>query len=156
MDYTLHDPVVMLKPDMIRIGSGSRIDSFVKIEGGDGVTIGKHCHVASFAHVNIGGGLFTMDDYCNLSSGARIISGTNELDHASLSAVAPPEMQRITRGFVRMKRCSCVFTNGVVLPGVTLHEGAVLGAGSVATRDIPAWEVWAGVPARFISRREPL
>jgi len=40
-----------------------------------------------------------------------------------------------------------------VFPGVTLHEGAVLGAGGVATRDIPEWEIWAGVPAKFLMKR---
>lgn len=35
-----------------------------------------------------------------------------------------------------------------VLKGVTIGEGAVIGAGSIVTRDVPAYEVWAGVPAR--------
>jgi acetyltransferase-like isoleucine patch superfamily enzyme len=37
-----------------------------------------------------------------------------------------------------------------VLKGVTIGEGAVIGAGSVVTRDVPPFEVWAGVPARHI------
>jgi len=37
-----------------------------------------------------------------------------------------------------------------VLKGVTIGEGAVIGAGSIVTRDVPAFEVWAGVPARLI------
>ena len=38
----------------------------------------------------------------------------------------------------------------IVLKGVSIGEGAVIGAGSVVTRDIPAFEAWAGVPARRI------
>ena len=38
----------------------------------------------------------------------------------------------------------------VVLKGVSIGEGAVIGAGSVVTHDIPAFEIWAGVPARKI------
>jgi acetyltransferase-like isoleucine patch superfamily enzyme len=41
----------------------------------------------------------------------------------------------------------------LVLPGVTIGEGAVLGAGSVATKDIKEFTVWAGIPAVFISNR---
>jgi acetyltransferase-like isoleucine patch superfamily enzyme len=38
----------------------------------------------------------------------------------------------------------------IVLKGVTIGEGAVIGAGSVVTRDVPAFEIWAGVPAKKI------
>lgn len=43
-------------------------------------------------------------------------------------------------------------SNVVVLPGVTIGENSVVGAGSVVTRDIPQNEVWAGNPARFIKQ----
>jgi acetyltransferase-like isoleucine patch superfamily enzyme len=38
----------------------------------------------------------------------------------------------------------------IVLKGVTIGEGAIIGAGSVVTRDVPAFEIWAGVPAKKI------
>ena len=41
----------------------------------------------------------------------------------------------------------------IVKAGVTIHNGAVVGAGSVVTHDIPAYEIWAGNPAKFIRRR---
>jgi acetyltransferase-like isoleucine patch superfamily enzyme len=41
----------------------------------------------------------------------------------------------------------------IVLRGVTIGRGSVVGAGSVVTKDIPAYEVWAGVPARRIGMR---
>ena len=44
-------------------------------------------------------------------------------------------------------------THVVVLPGVTIGKGAIIGAGSVVTHDIPDWEIWGGVPARFIKLR---
>lgn len=42
--------------------------------------------------------------------------------------------------------------NSIILKGVTIGTGAVVGAGSVVTRSIPAGEVWAGSPARFLRR----
>ena len=42
----------------------------------------------------------------------------------------------------------------IVLKNVTIGEGAVVGAGSVVTRSIPPYQIWAGVPARFIRKMD--
>jgi acetyltransferase-like isoleucine patch superfamily enzyme len=42
-----------------------------------------------------------------------------------------------------------------VLKGVRIGEGAIIGAGSVVTKSVPAGEVWAGVPARPVSKTIP-
>lgn len=47
-----------------------------------------------------------------------------------------------------------VGANSIILKGVTIGEQAVVGAGSVVTKDIPAYEIWAGNPARFIRKIE--
>ena len=44
--------------------------------------------------------------------------------------------------------------HAIVLKGVTIGEGAVIGAGSVVTRDVPAYAVACGSPARVVSRRD--
>lgn len=148
-----YEPIVRTRPERISIGAGSRIDSFVKLEGGLGLTIGRFVHIASFAHLGIGGGTLLIDDFAAVASGGRVISGSNQLDAPSMSAAAPMHLQRVKASVTRLGRYSCVLTNAVVMPGVTLGEGAILAAGGVATKDIPAWEVWGGVPARFMSKR---
>ena len=155
-DVELYGPLLFLKPEMVRIGAKSRIDSFCKIEGGEGIHIGVGVHVASFSHLGGGGGSLIIEDYVGLASGSKILSGTNDPTAISMSASAPHGMMRVKKALTRLKRYAFVGTNAVVMPGVTLQEGALLGAGSVATKDIPAWEVWAGVPARRLRRRNTL
>ena len=46
---------------------------------------------------------------------------------------------------------NCVFLDA---GGVTIGDGAVVAAGAVLTKDVPPYEVWGGVPARFIRKRE--
>lgn len=51
--------------------------------------------------------------------------------------------------------CKNVFigANVTICNSVTIGEGAIVGAGSIVTKDIPAGEIWAGNPAKFIKKR---
>lgn len=149
----IHDPTVMTNAENIWIANTARIDSFVKIEGGRGVTIGAYVHVASFAHLNVGGGELWLHDFSAVASGCRIVTGSNMMDALTISACAPAEMQHIERGKVVVYRYAGLYAGAQVAPNVTIHEGAIVGMGSVVLKDIPAWEVWAGNPARFIRKR---
>lgn len=152
----IYAPIVMTRKENIAIGRGSRIDSFVKLEGGEGLIIGQYVHIASFAHLGIGGGFTVLNDFSAVASGGKIISGSNQVDAVTMSACAPLHMQKVQKSRTVIGRYACVLTNAVVLPGVILHEGAVLAAGAVATRDIPPWEIWGGVPAKFLAKRPQL
>ena len=147
----LFDPVVILKPDRIAIHDTARIDSFVKLEGGEGIYISAHVHIASFCHLNVGGGLLILDEGVVCSSGVRIITGTNVPAPArSCSSIAPGNV--IERSVVRVGRNAAIFAGAIILPGVTIGPNAVVGAGSVVTRDVPRGEVWCGNPARFLRK----
>lgn len=154
-NYNIFEPCVIIGDrNELKIQAGSRIDSFTKIEIGRGIYIGRGVHIASFAHLGIGGGALHIGDYAAVASGGKIVTGSNQVDAKSCSPLAPVNEFRIKRSFVILARYSCVFTNATVCPGVTLHEGAVLLPGGVATKDIPAWEIWGGAPAKFIRKRE--
>lgn len=43
--------------------------------------------------------------------------------------------------------------NATVLKGVTIGKGSVVAAGAIVTKDIPPYEVWGGIPAKFIKKR---
>ena len=149
----IYEPVLILKPEMVQIAESARVDSFVKVEGGLGVTIGDCTHVASFCHINGGGGRVTIGRHVGMASGAKVLGGTNKISGLSTSAASPTEMQVVARLHTVIGDYCLIGTNAVVMPGVVMGEGAVLGAGGVATKDIPAWTIAAGVPAHKIGMR---
>ena len=51
-----------------------------------------------------------------------------------------------------IKKGASIGANSTILPGITIGENSMIGAGSVVTKDVPANEIWVGNPARF-SRR---
>lgn len=150
----IHQPTVCVRHELVTAGHDSRIDAFCKLEGE--VVIGDHVHIASFVHVGIGGGRTVVEDGVGLASGSKIISGSATREGESMSATAPASQQIVVRSVTTIKRNATVGTNATVLPGVTIGEGAMLASGSVATKDIPDHEVWAGVPARPLYRVQRL
>jgi acetyltransferase-like isoleucine patch superfamily enzyme len=152
-DVTIYAGALLLRPELIAVGEGSRIDDFTRIEGGQGVEIGRYVHISSFCSI-FAGGRALVGDYACMAEGSRILTGSEQLD-AAMSSVAPTEWRRVETGTSILDHLAFLGTNAVMMPGVVVGVGAVVGAGSVATRDVAPWEVWAGVPARKIAERDP-
>lgn len=150
----IYEPVVIIKPEKITLADDCRIDSFVKIEGGEGVRVGKCVHVASFCHINIGGGETVLEDYSACASGSKIVSGSNMPEGLSMSASAPPDMQVVKRNRVVIGKYAFLGANSTVLPGVTVGNFAVVAAGAVVTKNVPEYAIVAGVPAKVIGTRK--
>lgn len=49
-----------------------------------------------------------------------------------------------------IKKGACISIGAIVMPGITIGEGAVIGTGALVTKDVPAWSIVAGVPAKVI------
>lgn len=79
-----------------------------------------------------------------ITSGAKIL--THYLD--------PNKKGRIFRlGEVHIEDDVFIGLNVIICNSVTIGKGSIIGAGSVVTKDIPPYQVWAGNPARFIRER---
>jgi putative colanic acid biosynthesis acetyltransferase WcaF len=80
-----------------------------------------------------------------VSQGAYICGATHDMDDPAFPLLA-------YSAFIGPYAWVCA--RAVVSPGVNLGEGAVLGLGSVATRDLEPWGVYGGVPAKKIRERQ--
>ena len=84
-----------------------------------------------------------------IEEGVRVTSRSMIVTH-----FMEPSTGTYSRGKVVIKKNAYVGMNTMICKPVTIGEGAIVGAMSVVTKDIPANEVWAGNPARFIKKRE--
>lgn len=137
----------------IEIGANVIIDDFVFIFAAEPCFIGNYVHIASYTSITGGGG-FYLEDFATLSSGIRVLTGTDDfLGEGLANSTIPEEFRTVVRSKVIMKTHSIVGANSVILPGKTLGEGVAVGAGAVVTHDLEPWGIYAGVPARFIRSR---
>ena len=80
-----------------------------------------------------------------VSQGAHLCAGTHDYEDPGFPLVAQP---------IRVGDRAWIAAEAFVHPGVTIGEGAVIGARSVVTRDMPAWTVCAGHPCKPIKPRQ--
>ncbi|MBE0416055.1 MAG: hypothetical protein IBX36_05925 [Dehalococcoidia bacterium] len=153
--------IIRGNPKNIEIGDYSYIDTNVQLEVYAPIKIGKHVHITSNVHIQSGDEVI-IGDYACITNGAKIYASSNtykapdgrEKDVLlSMSSSAPPELQYIEYGPVIIEEYAFVGLNCVVLPGVRIGRGAVIGAGSVVTRDIPPYTIAVGIPARPVKNR---
>lgn len=64
----------------------------------------------------------------------------------------PNDLSATKSAPIKIENDVFIGARSIILKGVTIGEGAVVGAGSVVTKDIPAGEIWAGNPAKFIKK----
>lgn len=148
----IHEYCVILRPEHISIAEGARIDSHCKLEGGLGLSIGRNVHVASFCHINAGGGHVVLGDHSGYASHVVICGGAT--DYTAGLAVCPQDGAAAVRKVTVIEPYALIFAGAIVLPGVVVGRGAVVAAGAVVTKDVPAMAIVAGVPARVIGERK--
>lgn len=120
--------------------------------GTPSLIIGRDVFLGSWFNVRAVGGTIEIGDYVLLAQHVSLIAANHRLD--STDPVRRAGLEEGKTG-VRIGRRAWLGCNVIVLPGVEIGEDAVIGAGAVVTRDVPAGEVWAGNPARFVKFCRP-
>lgn len=150
----IDDHVYLHQPERITIAPSARIDWNVRINGGDGCVIGEHVHIATGSVINAGNGYVEMGEGSGCSNNVVIAAGMPDLAYAYISAADEPENVHPLRMRTIIGKHVVIFANATILPGVTIGDYAVIGAGAVVTKDVPGGETWAGVPAQKIGEHE--
>jgi acetyltransferase-like isoleucine patch superfamily enzyme len=152
-DVVIWEKAKIINSEVISIGNSVIIDDFVFLMGGSRTEIGSFVHIASFTSIT-GGGVFIMEDFSGLSGGVRVYTGNEDYNGGCLTNPTVPYPYRIaTRSFICIKKHAIVGSNSVILPGVTIGEGAAIGANSLVTKDCEPWKVYFGNPAKPIKNR---
>lgn len=138
----------------IELGSHVRIDDFCVLSAGaGGISIGSFVHIAVHASM-IGMGRISLDDYSGVSSRVSIYSSNDDYSGEHLTNPMVPEVHRgVTTADVLVGRHAIIGAGAIVLPGVTIGEGAAIGALSLVRGDCEPFCIYAGVPARRVNRR---
>lgn len=149
----IYEPVTIVSPERVILKGHDMISEYVHIIGGISTTIGQFVHIAPCVSIS-GGGRTIIEDFVNIAAGSRMITGTDAIDGTGLiGPTVPSELRNITRSFITLKKFAFIATNAVVLPGITIGEGAVVGSNSVVTKDVEPWTINIGSPTKPIKDR---
>jgi UDP-2-acetamido-3-amino-2,3-dideoxy-glucuronate N-acetyltransferase len=147
-DVRLGDGVRIFNPDLVNlygcsIGAQTQIGTFVEIQRG--AAIGRKCKIQSHAFICEG---VTIEDEVFVGHGVMFTN--DRLPHATTENGQLQTPADWTLETTRVERRASIGSNATILCGVTIGCGALVGAGSVVSRDVPAYAIVAGVPARVI------
>ena len=128
-----------------RIGDNTKIGPFVEIQ--KNVTVGRNCKIQSHSFLCEG---VSIEDEAFIGHGVMFIN-----DRYPRSATASGALQTEADWKVVptvIKKGASIGSNATILCGVTVGEGAIVGAGSVVTKDVPPRTIVAGNPAKVIRK----
>lgn len=121
------------------IGDESQIGPFVEIQRG--VVIGRRVKVQSHSFICEG---VTIEDEVFVGHGVMFINDKYPV------SVLPPGTSSPERERTRICRGASIGSNATILSNLTIGERAIVGAGSVVTRDVPPRAIVAGNPAKIL------
>lgn len=152
-DVFISGAVEIRRPHLVSIGNHVAIDSGVYIT--TAAEIGDYVHLAPYSTF-IGGkiGFFKVGNFSGIAAGCRIICASDDYMGSGLvGPTIPKQYQAITAAPVILEDFVTLGINVIVMPGITLGEGSVVGAGAIVTKNTKPWTFYIGTPARGIRKR---
>lgn len=147
-DVLLGEGVRIFQPELVNlygctIGSETKVGAFVEIQ--KNAVVGNRCKVSSHSFICEG---VTIEDEVFIGHGVMFINDIHPRATGQEGHLQTEDDWRVSESLVR--RGASIGSNATIMGGVTIGERALVGAGAVVTRDVPAYAIVAGVPARVI------
>jgi UDP-2-acetamido-3-amino-2,3-dideoxy-glucuronate N-acetyltransferase len=121
------------------VGKNTKIDAFVYME--EGVTIGDNCKIRPFVFIPTG---VVIEDDVFIAPNVTFTNDKHPRAHGDWTLLR-----------TRVKRFASIGAGSTINPGVQIGENALIGTGSVVTKDIPDNAIAVGIPARVVGYRPP-
>lgn len=138
-------------PEKISVGNNVRIDDFCILSGN--ITLGNNVHVSAYCALYGAQGI-EFKDYSGCSARTTIYSAMDDFSGDYLiGPMNPKGTTNVTGGKVTIGQYVQLGAHCLIFPDITIHEGSVVGALSLVTKDIPGWSIYVGVPARKLRDR---
>lgn len=129
-----------------RLGARVRIRRTVRIECPWNLSAGENCSVGDRAILYCLGPV-RLGDRVSISQHAHVCAGSHDHTRADLPLTRPP---------IVIESDAWIAADAFVGPGVSVGQGAIVGARGCAFKDVPAWTIVGGNPARRIADRAPI
>lgn len=150
-DVLISKKASIYSPSSISVGNHVRIDDFSILSGK--IEIGSHVHISAYVALYGSMGI-CIGDYAGLSARSIVYSAVDDFGGDYLiGPMCPEEMTHVTGGTVYLKNYTQVGASSVIMPNITLEEGAVVGAMSFVNKSLSEWSINAGIPCRFLKSR---
>jgi acetyltransferase-like isoleucine patch superfamily enzyme len=148
-DISVSSFVTFTHPETIEIGDGVFIGRYCMLQGRhDGYcSIGRKVWIGPYAYFDARA--LVIEDNVGIGPGTKILGSS----HTGIPIDIPVIQTDLVIKPVRICQGSDIGVNAVILPGITVGEGAIVGAGAVVTKDVKPNTVVAGVPAKVIKKR---
>lgn len=156
-DVLIDRDVRIIHPERLELGSHVRIDAFSILSCGDGgISVGDYVHIGAFAFL-AGAGRIEIHDFGGLSGRVSIYSSNEDYTGGSLTnPTVPDRFRKVSSAPVTIGKHVIVGGGTIILPGVTVGEGAAVGALSLVRDDIEPFTIWARGKALRERRRDLL
>ena len=126
-----------------KVDNSSSLGRLVKIDRPWNLSIGRLSSIGDNSWI-YGLAKITIGDKVCIGHGVKLITGTHNINTANFQLIIKP---------IIIQSGAWLANYSTILPGVTIGEGAVVGACAVVTKDVAPWTVVAGNPARVIKKR---